>query len=556
MKRKLNGNSPVLVPNKKPSENIKNPVDRILELENLARGDIKNINCIIEIRELVEGNPYWDTVVKRGGNILLQLFVYYDEQFPFLFDRDTDQKTEAQLELIKWLKNQLDKFTDVMLLLLHSRYPSIQEECMDILLKLMYARSERTLSECSIGILRGLIFNLCVNRQLEGRVRDIPLDEVFTRYDDVRYWALVKLKELMVSELDHLCKDLPKRLLKLEGTNFQPMSVKSIRDKALRNILFYLEAFKIPDAKTQEVANFVQLSSKDKRPEKALKPPAKLRKNQRGALSAAWRGFLVIENLPTKLYLDVLIKVPEVIIPAMNNPLILADFLTDSYNFGGELAVTSLYGLYTLMRDHGLDYPEFYPRLYTMLKPNIFKSRRKAMFLKLIRLFLSSKFLPESLMAAFAKRLSRLALTASPEGAIFCIETALCRRDSIQHLIHRKLSRLDETLNLDKIRKIDPFLEDCDDPESCQAQDSSLWEIKSLQNHYLPEISKAAKKINKPRRKDLPKQEASTATIRSIATALLTTKRHRTPLEYTRRKKLFDKLNGDNIFNEAFVLCA
>merc|ERR1719317_1207768 len=406
-----------------------------------------------------------------------------------------------------------------MFLLLHSRFLSIQEECMDILFKLMYARSERTLSACSIEILKGMIFNLCVNRQLEGRVRDIPLDEVFTRYDDVRYWALVKLKELMVSELDHLCKDLPKRLLKLEGTNFQPMSVKSIRDKALRNILFYLEAFKIPDAKTQEVANFVQLSSKDKRPEKALKPPAKLRKNQRGALSAAWRVFLVIENLPTKLYLDVLIKVPEVIIPAMNNPLILADFLTDSYNFGGELAVRSLYGL------------------YTMLKPNIFKSRRKAMFLKLIRLFLSSKFLPESLMAAFAKRLSRLALTASPEGAIFCIETALCRRDSIHHLIHRKLSRLDETLNLDKIRKIDPFLEDCDDPEGCQAQDSSLWEIKSLQNHYLPEISKAAKKINKPPRKDLPKQKASTATIRSIATALLTTKRHRTPLEYTRRKK-------------------
>jgi U3 small nucleolar RNA-associated protein 19 len=330
--------------------------------------------------------------------------------------------------------------------------------------------------------------------------------------------------------------------------------VKSIRDKAQRNILFYLEAFKIPDAKTQELANFVQLSDKDKRPGKALKPPVKHRKKQRDALDKAWKGFLDVD-LPTKLYLDVLIKVPEVIIPAMKKPLLLADFLTDSYNFGGELAIASLYGLYTLMRDHGLDYPDFYHRLYTMLKPNIFKSRRKAMFLKLIRVFLSSKFLPESLMAAFAKRLSRLALTASTEGAVFCIETALIRVDSIQYLIHRKLSRLDEKENLDKIREIDPFLEDCDNPESCQAQESSLWEIKSLQNHYLPEVSKAAKKINKPRRKDLPKPKASTATIRSIATALLTTRRHQSALEYTRRKKLFDKLNGDSIFNEAFALC-
>lgn len=556
MKRKLDGDASQLASLKKQKENMKNPVDRIVELEMLARRNIKNINSIIEIRELVEGNPNWDVLVKKGGNILLHLFIHFDEQFPFLFSRDTDGKTEAQLELINWLKAQLDKFTDAMLLLLHSRYPAIQEECMDILFKLMYARSERTLSGGSISILRGMIFNLCVNRQLEGRVRDIPLTDVFTKYDDVRFWALLNLKKLCVSELDTLCKDLPERLVKLEGVKFQPPSEKFIREKALRNILFYLEKFKIPDPKVQELAYFVQLSSKDKRPVKASKPPVKQRKRQRDELDAAWRGFLDIKNLPTSLYLDVLTKIPEVIIPAMKNPLMLSDFLTDSYDFGGELAITSLSGLYVLMRSHGLNYPDFYPRLYAMLKPNIFKSRRRGMFLKLIRVFLSSRFLPESLMAAFAKRLARLALTAPAEGAIFCIETLLLRFDSIWYLIDRKLSRLDETENLDKIRVIDPFLEDCDDPHSCHAQESSLWEIKSLQKHYLPEVSKAAMKINKPQRNDMPIEEASSDTVRSIATVLLTTKRHHAAMEYTRRKKLFDEINGDSIFNEAFALCA
>merc|ERR1719474_643722 len=116
------------------------------------------------------------------------------------------------------------------------------------------------------------------------------------------------------------------------------------------------------------------------------------------------------------------------------------------------------------------------------------------------------------------------------------------------YLIDRKLSRLDETENLDKIREIDPFLEDCDDPHSCLAQESSLWEVKSLQKHFLPEVSKAAMKINKPRRQDLPKEKSSSDTVRSIATVLLTTKKQSVPMEYTRRKKLFDKVNGDRIF--------
>jgi DNA mismatch repair ATPase MutL len=40
---------------------------------------------------------------------------------------------------------------------------------------------------------------------------------------------------------------------------------------------------------------------------------------------------------------------------------------------------------------------------------------------------------------------------------------------------------------------VDPFDESCDHPEKCSALDSSLWEIKSLCNHYIWQVSQQAK---------------------------------------------------------------
>jgi hypothetical protein len=71
---------------------------------------------------------------------------------------------------------------------------------------------------------------------------------------------------------------------------------------------------------------------------------------------------------PPALPLQVLIKVHSVVIPNVADPLLLADFLTHSIDQGGLLGVLALNGLFLLVTQHGLEYPRFYQRLYSLLQ--------------------------------------------------------------------------------------------------------------------------------------------------------------------------------------------
>jgi U3 small nucleolar RNA-associated protein 19 len=54
----------------------------------------------------------------------------------------------------------------------------------------------------------------------------------------------------------------------------------------------------------------------------------------RKVFADAWLGCLALP-LPAALYKEVLLFLPGSVVPAMGNPLKLADFLTESYNQGG-----------------------------------------------------------------------------------------------------------------------------------------------------------------------------------------------------------------------------
>ena len=63
----------------------------------------------------------------------------------------------------------------------------------------------------------------------------------------------------------------------------------------------------------------------------------------------------------------------EQVMPKMSEPLLLADFLTRAVNQGGASAMLALHALFLLMTKHGLEYPQFYKRLYSLMTPAIFK---------------------------------------------------------------------------------------------------------------------------------------------------------------------------------------
>ena len=163
----------------------------------------------------------------------------------------------------------------------------------------------------------------------------------------------------------------------------------------------------------------------------------------RRVFSSAWLGFLSIP-LTSEVHKKILLNLHTDVLPHMTDPKLLMDFLTDSYNTGGVTSLLALNSLFVLIHKHNLEYPDFFKKLYALFEPNIFYVKYQARFFHLADLFLMSTHLPSYLVAAFVKRLSRLALTAPPSGAMLAIPfvcNLIRRHPSVQVLIHQKKVR-------------------------------------------------------------------------------------------------------------------
>jgi U3 small nucleolar RNA-associated protein 19 len=77
----------------------------------------------------------------------------------------------------------------------------------------------------------------------------------------------------------------------------------------------------------------------------------------------------------------------------MANPLLLADFLTSSYETQNNASkILALHGLYVLMTQYNLEYPFFFGKLYSLLNINLFNAKYKARFFYLLDIFLQSSY--------------------------------------------------------------------------------------------------------------------------------------------------------------------
>ena len=197
--------------------------------------------------------------------------------------------------------------------------------------------------------------------------------------------------------------------------------------------------------------------------------------------SACWLNFLQgVSAIAPKLHRSFLMIVNERVIPYMPKPTLLADYLTDSFNAGGLVSLLALNGLFTLMHRHNLDYPSFFPKLYSILDSNILHCRYRKRFCKLFGLFMTSTHMPAYLVAAFVKRIARLSLDASPaviNWVIPFVYNMFKAHPAIRVLIHRQSSG-------EESKAADPFVMEELDPAKCKAIDSSIWEIHALSRHY------------------------------------------------------------------------
>ena len=182
--------------------------------------------------------------------------------------------------------------------------------------------------------------------------------------------------------------------------------------------------------------------------------------------------------------------------PWFNRPELLMDFLTDSYNVGGATSLLALSGLFYLIQEKNLDYPQFYQKLYSLLDANLLHSKHRSRFFRLMNTFLASTHLPATLIASFIKRLARLALNAPPTAIVAMVPfmyNLLKSHPTCTLMLHRPVRDDATKAQLEAEGMDDPFDAQEPDPTRTNALESSLWEIETLQSHYHPNVAAIAR---------------------------------------------------------------
>ncbi|XP_055002648.1 nucleolar complex protein 4 homolog isoform X4 [Sorex araneus] len=284
----------------------------------------------------------------------------------------------------------------------------------------------------------------------------------YLEHDDIRYHTMQAATEAVARATD----GHPEVPLAFWNNVFSLLSAVSLPRQEGANVSLY-----VPHAKISDKWKVAHL------------------KEHRKVFQHMWLSFLK-HKLPLSLCKKVLVIMHDAILPSLAQPSLMIDFLSRAYDAGGAISLLALNGLFILIHKHNLEYPDFYRKLYGLLDPSIFHVKYRARFFHLADLFLSSSHLPAYLVAAFAKRLARLALTAPPEALLMVLPficNLLRRHPACRVLVHRPRGP-----ELDA----DPYDPQEEDPARSRALESSLWELQALQQHYHPEVATAASAIN------------------------------------------------------------
>lgn len=442
----------------------------------------------------------------------------------------TVDEASAKAKVQIWLREQYLDYLDYLKSLLASDEPGLQLPSLNILLNMLKSESENLMNTSgsyhfSNDVYGPIVKAIIINPNFNEHLKKELVEKYLNIYDDLRHYFLKDAAELMESayqKKENVKKAKKNKKIKLTAEEEQ---CEDLRAMAI-NIFSILENIRTMPTESSEIDEFwtVNPSKYDPKPEKAkgddllgdegllsdseveeevaqptvstakgAKKQRKVRKHPLLQLRIHRRGFsecwLKLLKLPfnEEMYKKVLLILHKRILPHMAEPKLLMDFLTDSYNVGGAVSLLALNGLFTLITEHNLDYPDFYKKLYSLLDRNMMHVKYRSRFFRLLELFLSSAYLPAALIAAFIKRMARLSLTAPPAACVIIIPfiyNLLKRHPTCMALIHSNKAT-DESN--------DPFDMDVLDPYECQAIDSSLWEVQTLAQHYYANVSTLAK---------------------------------------------------------------
>ncbi|KAI9695289.1 MAG: hypothetical protein M1820_008751 [Bogoriella megaspora] len=373
---------------------------------------------------------------------------------------------DNEVTIIQWLKARCMEYTEHLYEMMKGDDQGTAIVLAMRLVKESGAQDENVWRTGSFyALLRTLVFN-----HETSIARDEFFDKYVKEYDDIRYYTLRGVEQLM-RELG-------------DETNSEVIL------DAVLNMLSVTE--NLPSS-SEEIKDFFTEAPPPKHPLRSVTAHQKAAQN-------AWVT-LMAQSLTMSQRKRILNQITSHVAPSLKQPELLMDFLTESFNSGGSSSLLALSGLYHLITVCNLDYPNFYSRLYSLLDGEMLHSKHRSRFFRLLNTFLSSTHLPAILVASFIKRLARLALTAPPSAIVAVIPfvynmlqghrqcTFMVHRERHPNfLVWQKLAandrHPDQSAGLE-----DPFDMNEVDPTKTNALESSLWELDTLRSHYHPNVA-------------------------------------------------------------------
>ncbi|KAK9325633.1 CBF/Mak21 family-domain-containing protein [Lipomyces orientalis] len=442
--------------------------ESIIELEQQISSSTEHYNNLVYLNEYLDSEDL--QVALLAATSLFRSFARM--LAAGLLNKPKSQSAgNAQETLTLWLRDRYQDFKQKLVSLLNSENSESALTSLTILVRLTKEESIHLAPTKGEYYFAKALFKRTLHallNQSDSALLVEFVEKYANKYDDLRYYFF------HFSGL--LANDAMADLSESHKTTFTTN---------LLSALYAIDNFPTEDAHFNEF--WVEL------PEKNKQPVAKL-SAQKAAFQDSW---LAVLRLPLTVdqYKYILQIMHKKIVPYMNKPQTLMDFLTDSYDAGGSTSLLALNALFSLMQMYNLDYPNFYTKLYALLDRNVLHVKYRSRFFRLLDLFLSSTHLPALLVASFIKRLSRLAISAPPSAIVIIIPfiyNLLKRHNTCNVLLQRA-----DTTDAEEDHR-DPFVADEPDPMKSGALDSSLWELATLQSHYHPNVATLAKIISEP----------------------------------------------------------
>lgn len=389
-----------------------------------------------------------------------------------LAKRKEDSEQDAQVKT--WLKQMLRQYVDSQLAGIGSPDATRESTALTLLMRIVKAETlqENRRGEQAWRTETALFYRLVValmeQSDAEGARQEF-IEKYVEECDDVRFYAMLAIK--------------------------QYFSVESKRTQAaITNAFDMLSKIEgVPDSE-DELSDWY--GQPPDGPKHQLLSLAVHRKMAQECWLSIFRSPLTIAH--RKQILSILTSQILPWFPTRTE--LLTDFLTDSFNSSGSVALLALSGIFHLMTARNLDYPDFYTKLYSLLDDEVLHSKHRSRFFRLLEKFMASDHLPAALVASFIKRLGRLALHAPPGAIVWIVPwtyNMMRQHPACTFMLHRPYHPAHviyaNNPNDTEEGAPDPFNPTETDPMQTNAIDSSLWEMHTLQDHWHPNVATLAK---------------------------------------------------------------